>query len=310
MDFSVIVCCYNPNIEKLKKTIISIEKQQNVDFDIIISDDGSKFKYENEIKEWAKINDFGNIKYNFLKENVGTVKNLISAFEVSNGKYIKVISPGDYLFNENSLKKYKVEFEKKGYSLLFSRAVYYNEQGEILKIRNPQMKSSENGGKYLKRNVCFFGDCLLGASMACKREIKKYLDEISGTVRLLEDFPLSYLALMKGEKVGFIKDYMIWYEFGTGVSTSGISPMLEKDYLEFIKYLKSEYASNKEIQKSVKCIELLRSKSSKINKLKILFLKPSFLFEYIKLKLLKRFRKFKKVNILDLGKIIAIQIDK
>lgn len=306
MDFSVIVCCYNPNIEKLKKTIISIEKQQNVDFDIIISDDGSKFKYENEIKEWAKINDFGNIKYNFLKENVGTVKNLISAFEVSNGKYIKVISPGDYLFNENSLKKYKVEFEKKGYSLLFSRAVYYNEQGEILNLRAPQLGSTERGGKHLKTNVCFSMDFLLGASMACKREMKKYLDEISGTVRLMEDFPLSYLALMNGEKVGFIKDYMIWYEHGSGVSTSNSGKILRDDYLKFFNYLKTHYLNNKEIQKSLKIMECIFNPKPKITALQLAFKKPICFINYMYLRFFNKKRK-PKVEFSNMYKITTLE---
>ena len=34
-DFSVIVCCYNPDFEKLKKTIISIVNQKEVSFEII-----------------------------------------------------------------------------------------------------------------------------------------------------------------------------------------------------------------------------------------------------------------------------------
>ena len=39
-DFGVVVCCYNPDFEKLKKTIISIVNQKDVSFEIIISDDG------------------------------------------------------------------------------------------------------------------------------------------------------------------------------------------------------------------------------------------------------------------------------
>lgn len=291
MDFSVIVCCYNPNIEKLQKTIISIEKQKDVEFEIIVSDDGTKSNYLKEIKEWAKENKFENIKYNFLKENVGTVKNLISAFEVSNGKYIKVISPGDYLFNENTLKRYKVEFEKMGYSLLFSRAVYYNEQGEILKLKNPQLRSSERGGKWLKTNVCYSLDCVLGASMACKREMKKYLDEISGVVRLLEDFPLSYLALMNGEKVGFIKDYMIWYEYGMGVSTSNSGKIIKDDFLKFFDYLRTQYSNNKEIQKSLKIMELVYNAKPKTTALQLAFKKPICFINYLRLRFFSKHKK-------------------
>ena len=104
-DFSVIVCCYNSDYEKLKKTLISISKQKNVSYEIIISDDGSKDRAIEQIKAWVDEHNISNVRYNFLPENIGTVRNILSAVKVAQGKYVKTISPGDYLFDEYSLQQ-------------------------------------------------------------------------------------------------------------------------------------------------------------------------------------------------------------
>lgn len=104
---SVIVLCYNPDLEKLKCTIISIIKQKDVEYELIISDDGSALDYRRELKDWiSELNLSVNVIYNFLLDNVGTVKNILSAVKLANGEYIKTISPGDYFFDEYSLSVY------------------------------------------------------------------------------------------------------------------------------------------------------------------------------------------------------------
>ena len=307
LDFSVVICCYNPNFEKLKKTIISIVKQKNVSFEIIISDDGSKENYLNKLESW--INEIGlrGMKYNFLKENVGTVKNIISGMEKSEGKYIKIISPGDYLFNEYSLERYKKEFEDKNCSLIYSRAAFYDENGLVLNKYNPVLINTEKN-RYLKRNVCFFMDSLIGATVACTRDMIKYLYEISGVVRLLEDYPMSYLALMNNEKVCFIKEYLIWYEYGTGISTQSISSKLENDTNKFLKFLSKNYSKNRAVLKSVKYLNLIRNYSGTKTTIKLSLLKPSYFFEVLHERIFKRFRKFPKVDFGDIDKITNLDV--
>lgn len=293
LDFSVIICCYNPDIEKLKKTIISIVNQKDVSFEIIISDDGSKKNYLPELKKWIDENKLANIKYNFLKENVGTVKNLISGIEVSSGKYIKDISPGDYLFNEYSLKRYKKGFEEEDLDIIFSRAVYYNEEGKIFKITNPKFKSSEKN-KNLKRNVCIYRDYLLGATVSYKRDMMKYFYEIQDSVRLLEDYPFTYLALINNEKLGIINEYLVWYEYGFGVSTSSASKILDKDRVKFYEYLEKSYLHNEYVKKSLKFIKLFET--TRLSKIRAYITKPSYLIRKIQSRIYNKFRKFEKVD--------------
>lgn len=267
LDFSVIVCCYNPDFEKLKKTIISIYKQKDVKYEIIISDDGSKENYRDKLKLWADSNNI-ELKLNFLEKNVGTVKNIISGVEVSNGKYIKTISPGDYLFDEYSLKKYLDAFKTENCSLIFSDAVYYNEDKILYNKVNPRFTSSRID-KNIKRNLCYYFDYYLGASEAFARYMVKYLYEISeNNIIYLEDFPLAYLSIINGEKVHFIQDDLVWYEYGTGLSTTK-DMRIKIDFNNFYQYLSVKYSSNKTVKKTLKIVKI---KNWKTNFLKIIVL--------------------------------------
>ena len=88
-DFSVIVCCYDPDIEQLKNTISSILNQKKITFEIIICDDGSKIDYLDIIKEWILSLNLNIVfKYSFLKENKGTIINYLEGIKKADGKYV------------------------------------------------------------------------------------------------------------------------------------------------------------------------------------------------------------------------------
>ncbi len=305
-DFSVIVCCYNSDIEKLKRTLISIIKQKNVSYEIIISDDGSKERAIETIKTWIEEHGCNNVRYNFLPENVGTVKNILSAVSMAQGTYIKTISPGDYLFDEFALSHYLQKFNK-GYQLLFSKAIYYTQDRKILKFYNP----AATGTKYklfMKKNVCQFSDGFLGATTAYAREFAlPYLQKIVGVVRLLEDFPLTFLALLNHEKVGFINQNLVWYECDTGVSRVDGGSRIEADYFSFFNYVEQNYSNNCQAKRYVTFLRLLKKEANYKLLFKSLFIKQSYIF-YIFDKILTRICRqvlylFDKTNLSMLDKI-------
>lgn len=251
-DISVIVCCYNPDILKLKKTIISINKQQDINYEIIITDDGSKkIEYKELLINWIKDNKINNVSYNFLENNVGTIKNIISAIELSNSKYIKLISPGDYLFDNNSLKKYYEELNS-GNDLVFSRSVHYFEE-KIYPIQYPENDKIYKNKNLLKR-VVKYNDYISGATIAFKKDIGlNYLKSIETNIKYLEDAPLTFLMLLDRKKVKAIDEFLVWYEDGSGISTnSSVSPLLVNDYNNLYEYLSKNYSKNRLVKKSIK----------------------------------------------------------
>lgn len=103
---SVLVLTYNPSKQKLIATLKSIIKQENVDIQVIVSDDGSKENYFEEAKEFLEKNNFTDYKFVNCEKNQGTVKNAIRAVGVSNGEYVKLISPGDMFTSNNVLRNW------------------------------------------------------------------------------------------------------------------------------------------------------------------------------------------------------------
>ncbi|MCI5582349.1 MAG: glycosyltransferase [Anaeroplasma sp.] len=303
-DISVIVCCYNPDIQKLKKTINSIYNQKNSNFEVIIADDGSNENYYDSLANWIKEMNYKNCRFNFLTQNVGTIKNIISAIEISQGKYVKTISPGDYFFDEFSMAKYIDTFEREQADFVFSRAVYYCED-DILPSISPGNPTVFNN-KYLLRKIVLFQDFILGATVAMKRELElTYLNEIKDKMKYLEDVPLTFFSFLDGKKVYAISDNLIWYESGYGISTnSNLSKLLDNDYDSFFKYLKEKYPNNSIVKRSIKffyckdCPKLMRF-------IKRLFLSPVFIVDYFERKINRKKKNNKNESINKLKKIIG-----
>jgi len=244
-DFSVIVCCYNSDIEKLKKTLISIYKQKRVTYEVIISDDGSRVSQEEEIKAWLIENDFNNYKLNFLNSNVGTVKNIISAVKLSSGKYIKTISPGDYFAKEDALEKFKQKAIISNADLVYSDTAFYNENGIVM--TNDISHKNIIYSKKAKKVICYYGGYFMGASfVATKSFYEEILYNFEDKVIYMEDRALIYVGYILNKRIVGIKDQLIWYEYGTGISTKTThNEKLDKDEANIFKYIKEVYGKNR-----------------------------------------------------------------
>ena len=111
---SVCVTTYKPDYADLGLTLESILRQKNCSFEIIIADDGT---------EW----NFNAYKIVRAPKNYGTVHNTLAACLVARGKYIKDISPGDYLYADTVLADMAAFMEAGSCEAAFGRACYYRE---------------------------------------------------------------------------------------------------------------------------------------------------------------------------------------
>lgn len=250
LDFSVVVCCYNPNIDQLKKTVISVIKQKNVSLEIIICDDGSKNNYFEILKEWVdSLNTEIIFKYSFLEKNHGTIKNYLEGIKVSCGKYIKPISPGDYLYDENSLYVYKKKFEE-DYDILFSDSIYYFDEKVNIKRQYPISRLI-----FHKKNICIpyclYSIFFLGATLCEKREIVlQILLEVENKVLYLEDYSMMTIALIEKKKIAGIEKPLIWYEYGNGISTNNSGrKRMEEDSYRVLNFLCLKYPNCRMVKK-------------------------------------------------------------
>ena len=128
IDVSVCVLTYHPNPIKLFATLESIVCQQDCSFEIIITDDGTPDFDRSAIESYFAQKNFHRYTIVANPYNQGTVKNTASAFPVMRGRYIKVISPGDFLYNEDALVRMLRFVEENNYRVAFGLTYYYQKK--------------------------------------------------------------------------------------------------------------------------------------------------------------------------------------
>lgn len=222
---SVVVVEYNSDRDKLLRTLYSILIQKNVDFEIVVADDGSEADYFLDIEDFFKNYSFTNYKLVKSKENQGTVRNILLGINNASGEYIKTISPGDYLASECVLSKWQDKILKEGSELCFGNVIYYqmgNDGAEIIRHKtSPQFVTDyeKHDQKSIIHNYLLLNDSIHGVSYICKKDLlKSYLTEMEGKVIFAEDTLLK-LLVFDGHRVDYHDETVVFYEYGYGIST-------------------------------------------------------------------------------------------
>lgn len=262
-DVSVIICTYNPQWKKLKSTLLSALEQKNIDFEIVVADDGSKDNCFDWIIDLFKEYKFADYKLVDNKINKGTVENYYSALEVAEGFYSYVISPGDMFYDSSVIHKlYNFAIRNKAL-ICFGNVVYYNADNNSIKVfydiknapSRPWFFDSDLPVEKIKEYF-FMGNQINGASFFRKTEVAiKYVGKIRGISKYVEDNTTTAIALVDGVRIWHFNDFTTWYEYGTGVSTSkdeSWKKLLEDDFNKVNTMLLKEYPKDKTIRHLIK----------------------------------------------------------
>lgn len=267
IDLSIIVLTYNATLEAIMLTLQSIIEQEFEGFEVIIADDGSEYTYFTEIKEYLESENFKEFKILESKVNVGTVKNYIRGIELADGKYIKPIGAGDLFYDKTVFARicsFMRENECKcGFGLMVSyqksdNSNFYKRTFKAPVSIRPYVKHNL---EKIKRNVVFHGDYISGATLFGEKDfLLKYLFKIEGRVRLTEDV-IQVLILLDNQEIGFLKYNIIFYEFGSGISTKKSNNTnqshMSSDFERFWYYIQENYTSKKISRRSKVQITLL-----------------------------------------------------
>ena len=233
VDVSVCVLTYRPDYEKLFITLTSIIRQQGCSYEIIIADDGTPDFQQDMIEVWMAAHGASDYYIVRSMENRGTVRNAWNAYAVAHGRYVKAISPGDFLYNDTALAGMLQFMEQEGYRIAFGRSCYYSRDGAQVCIHdgmNPYQLRP-----YLERNAAAIKEAYLvchdyanGASFMGERElVTTYTKLICGRVAYTED--AAYILMVADDiPLGLWNQNFIWYESGTGISTGGASSWWER----------------------------------------------------------------------------------
>lgn len=223
---TVIIVTYNPDFEKIKRTINSIINQKGVDIELIVSDDGSKCSLKKETCIYLEDISFSNYKFLESNQNQGTVLNTKKALDSASYNWIKCISPGDMLYDDYTLMNWLTFMENNNAKVSFGRSVVYNKKGVLKRIvEYPINKECFLSDSYNKREAyldyLYLKDVPNGASFLCDKTIYlKYINLVSNKIKYAEDM-IFRIMLTENISIKYFYNPVIWYEYGEGISTSG-----------------------------------------------------------------------------------------
>jgi glycosyltransferase involved in cell wall biosynthesis len=283
MQISAIVLTYNSSFTSVRSTLKSLILQKNVKFEIIIADDFSSEDISELILNYFNSMSFTNFKFVNQSENVGTVKNLLFACEHAKGQYIKPIGAGDLLFHDQTLFDICQFMDKNESNLTFGLLKSFSIIDNDIKYNKfcpPTKKSAylRNDFKTTVVNIVCFNDWISGASMFYDRKyLVESLNTLKKSVIYCEDL-IQVISLLNLEIVHFYNDYVVWYEYGHGISTSpdtnGGLDRIKKDHQSFFAQINQDFKGNHllKIKSDFEKIKALKLPNF-IKKLMLLFFK-------------------------------------
>lgn len=256
VDVSIIIVTYNSDFEKLKKTIKSVIFQKNVDFEVIICDDGSKIDFSAETDKFFKENHFTNYTIIRNPENLGTIKNIYSGLKIAKGEYVYTTSPGDFLYDENTIAEFLHFAKEKQAKICFGNYIKYNYENQNLTLYsdnyNPRCPERYTKGlPYSKVAFFLIEDNICGIAYFRKTEFfKNAIKCIKERAKYAEDGTTTAWGLMQDMNIVYFDRNISWYEYGTGISAEGKTEWgkkIKKDYDDVYEYLYSEYPESAEL---------------------------------------------------------------
>lgn len=270
-DITVLVVTYNSDPLKTLMTIESIIMQEGCRIQIIIADDGSEETNFKLIKDILDRKFSGSYILLSSDRNHGTVGNISRALPYVNSAFVKPISPGDYLYNSDTLNKIVAVIRTSDFAYCFGRGIHYIDDNEfrILSNRNPVVETPYKGSQVnlaqAKRYQIRYQDWILGAAIVYKTDdLSRCIERMHGKISLCEDYSLQML-LADGKSISFIDEFVVWYERGSGVSTTGNS-LVSQDFQKHISLFLDLFPEDKDVRKMAGYEQLRKAGGSLFNR--------------------------------------------
>ena len=222
-DVSVCIPTYRSDYGKLFTTLTSIIRQRGCAYEMIIADDGTPGFRQDVVEAWLEehqVQDYSIIR---SAKNKGVVRNVLHAYSVAEGRYVKLLSPGDYFYDDMALANMIHFMAREGHRIAFGRSCYYGKDGGQFHIYHNMQPYQLR--PYLERNATAIKEAYLvcqdyatGAAFMGERELMvAYTIRIREHVVYLED--MVYVLMIADDIVpGFWNHNFIWYECKTGLT--------------------------------------------------------------------------------------------
>lgn len=276
-DVTVIVATYKSDLKKILTTVSRVLEQKEVNYELIVSDDGSENNLHDEIKNYLDKRNFCDYRLIGNKSNVGTVRNYYNALKYAEGKYIFCTSPGDYLYDEMTLHDLVCYAEETKADAVFGDAVYYNidDEGKIvlpaLKNIFPLYPKIFNSGNSFEIEASFFfGNKIIGATILReKKTFIRQLEMILPYCKYVEDNTTTASMLLEHKIIRYYQRNIVFYEYGIGISTGKNEKwdkIIEDEFKSYYLFLRQKYPDNMSL--SAVCYYLTDGHKKKLKMIK------------------------------------------
>lgn len=241
---TVITLTYN-NFHHLQETIHSVCVQDYPNIEYFIFDDCSKEFPHKMVEDYIETNrkNIKNYKIHSNEVNLGTVRNLNSAYHLAQGEIIMPLSCGDVFFSKDVIRRVVDRFFATKCDMLATTRILYKDNFIPTKllpncyVRSLIEKKNTSREQYKAFISSHFYDMISGCNMYVRKEVVEKLGFFDESYDLWEDGPFLSKYLWSN-KIDFAYDIVsIWYEDG-GVSANSfdfLSPRMRSDVKKFVE---------------------------------------------------------------------------
>ena len=230
---SVIVITYNSAAYVLE-TLESIKNQTYKNIELIVSDDCSRDKTVDVVKEWMGQNSFSFVNMSIIvaNNNSGIPANCNQGLGRACGEWVKFIA-GDDLLVDNCVESFvKNVNDNKHYAWAMSQQFVMIDK--VIKwIERPRGKFFTGKSSSLLKNLIYFGS-LPGPVFFYKRKVLMELGGFNEAYRLLEDYPLYIKLAESGFDLLYINKPLVVYRLSQDSVTGNVNSGFSSCMLDYI----------------------------------------------------------------------------
>ena len=257
---SVIIICYK-NFSSIYQALDSVFIQRYPSIEIIIQDDGSPDynQHRNRIAQYIdsrKRDNIVSVVLNHLERNAGTSKNCNAGIALASGKYMKLLTPDDQLYDENVLEKCVACAEERQARIVVGQT-FVKRRGseEIDEVketagyrwtarsgRRCNLTPSTRDILYLGRlekkkcNQILMSRCIISTiSVFYRMDLLRETGGFLETYRLIEDMTYWPHLAARGERFCFAEIIMTRYALNGVSNGDALNQEFLRDYMELMK---------------------------------------------------------------------------
>ncbi|TYC82195.1 hypothetical protein FXB42_16035 [Acetobacterium wieringae] len=237
---SVLVLLHKSQTEKAFSALSPITIQLNINFEIIISDDGSKIKYFRQIKESLEDSHSKDYIQTKRKRNIRIAKNNFNALQNASVEYIFATSPRDVFFVDMVQSDFYCFARMNDSLLAFGNDVSYkcesNKINYITGWKNCPVRLNISNGEhsaFMEESLLFPGNILVATFFRERENSVVYLKKTKGLLRYAEVNRSAFMKIAEVVRFRYYVGQMVWYKYVTVISTNETSQsksLLIKDF--------------------------------------------------------------------------------